>query len=97
MERTRICAVVLAFTPVFAAQAMAETEQPVTREEVKADLAEAMRTGNMLAGEDGKLLNEVYPNNYPAPPEAPAKTRDQVRAELEADTVRYTFEGYLLP
>ena len=81
MVRTRISAVVFALTSVFAAQAMAATDAPVTREQVKAELAEAVRTGNMLAGESSATLREIYPHNYPAQP-ASTVTRAQVKAEL---------------
>ncbi|HEY5580195.1 MAG TPA: DUF4148 domain-containing protein [Rhodoferax sp.] len=37
----------------------------VTREQVKAELAEAVRTGDIMAGEESGLkLNELYPNRY---------------------------------
>ncbi|OHC71972.1 MAG: hypothetical protein A3H24_03795 [Rhodoferax sp. RIFCSPLOWO2_12_FULL_60_11] len=39
----------------------------VTREQVKAELAEAIRTGDMPAhGEESRKLNELYPHLYPA-------------------------------
>lgn len=39
----------------------------VTREQVKAELAEAIRTGDLMAdGESGRKLNEVFPNRDPA-------------------------------
>jgi hypothetical protein len=40
--------------------------QAKTREQVKAELAEAQRTGDIIAdGESGKKLNELYPSRYP--------------------------------
>jgi hypothetical protein len=55
----------------------------VTREQVRAELAEAMRTGDMLAGgESGLRLNELSPGRYPARQAVSGKTREQVRAEL---------------
>ena len=47
----------MAGTPAFAG---------TTREQVKAELAEAIRTGDIMAGGESNLkLNEVYPNRYP--------------------------------
>lgn len=55
-----------------------------TREQVRAELAEAQQTGDLPAGGyfGGMKLNEVYPNRYPRVATAPGKTREQVRAEL---------------
>ena len=47
----------MAGTPVFAG---------VTRKQVKAELAEAIRTGDIMAGGESSLkLNELHPNRYP--------------------------------
>jgi methyl coenzyme M reductase gamma subunit len=60
----------------------------VTREEVKAELAQAIRTGDMPApGNRGLMLNELYPNRYPAKQVQASLTREQVKAEL-AQAVR---------
>lgn len=54
-----------------------------TRAEVKAELAEAIRNGDMIAdGATGAKYNELYPNRYPQPVTAQGKTREEVRAEL---------------
>lgn len=54
-----------------------------TRDQVRAELVEAQRTGDILAqGNSGKLLNELYPAQYPAKAVAQGKTREQVLAEL---------------
>ena len=54
-----------------------------TREEVRAELIEAQRIGDIMAdGETGKKLNELYPHRYPAVPAGPGLTRAQVMAEL---------------
>lgn len=55
----------------------------VTREQVKAELAEAVRTGDIMAGGElsGKL-NELYPNQYPAKQAKTSLTRAQVKTEL---------------
>lgn len=67
-------------------QAIAETG--ITRQQVKAELAEAIRTGNILApGDSGYKLNELYPDKYPAALKLDQTTRIQVKAEL-AEAVR---------
>ena len=55
----------------------------VTREQVKAELAAAVRSGDIMAdGETGLKLNELYPDRYPAKPVLAGLTREQVKAEL---------------
>jgi hypothetical protein len=55
-----------------------------TREQVRTELMEAIRTGNLPANdESGRMRNEVNPSAYPPKVEAPCKTREQVRAELD--------------
>jgi len=63
---------------------MAQTPTGKTREQVRAELMEAVRTGNIPCNDDsGRLMREVYPSNYPQTPAAEAKTREQVQAELQ--------------
>lgn len=50
-------------------------------------ISEAVRTGNMLAGDGDKTLNEIFPQNYAAQAEAPSKTRAQVIVELKASRI----------
>jgi len=51
-------------------------------------LTEAIRTGNVLAnGDSGLLLNEQFPNRYPAVAVAAGKSREQVKAET-AEAIR---------
>ena len=51
---------------IYPADAVAQAST-VTRAEVKAELAEAIRTGDIVAeGDSGKKLNELYPNRYRA-------------------------------
>ena len=55
----------------------------VTREQVKAELAQAIRTGDMPAnGEQSRKLNELYPSRYPAKQVQASLTPEQVKAEL---------------
>jgi Domain of unknown function (DUF4148) len=66
-----------------AAAGTALSQGALTREQVRAELAEAIRTGDIVSnGEAGQKLNEVYPGRYPAKPVVQGKTRAQVRAEL---------------
>lgn len=62
-----------------------------TRAEVIAEMAEAKRTGNVMASTQVAIdfgnttpakLNEIFPSRYPAVAHAPAKTRAEVRTEL---------------
>lgn len=81
--RTTLAALLIATIGVPAAQAQAET----TRQQVRAELAEAIRSGNVPAsGEAGLLLNELNPQRYARPAAAPGRTRDEVRAELAEAT-----------
>ena len=60
----------------------AQPATPVTRAQVLAELVEAQRTGDIMDGRTGKMLNELHPNLYPAKAAAPGLTRAQVLAEL---------------
>jgi hypothetical protein len=70
----------------------ADVVQGKTRDQVRAELAEAQRTGDIAASKDvrgdefaygaGRTLNELFPASYPAKPAATGKTRAQVLAEL---------------
>jgi hypothetical protein len=63
--------------------AWAQDSGPKTREQVRAELLEAQRTGDIMAdGETGKKLNEVFPNAFPAKSSTAGLTREQVKAEL---------------
>ena len=66
-------------------QALAQAK---TRDEVKAEFAEARRTGNLLApGEAGVPLNQLFPNLYPSVPPVVGKTKEEAKREL-ADAIR---------
>ncbi|NIC42849.1 DUF4148 domain-containing protein [Aquabacterium sp. A08] len=103
MNRTAYSALALTVAALLTGPALAQ-DAPVgkTRAQVKAELAEAVRTGNVMAdGETGRLMNEVYPDRYPlaaatakpaqtlavVAPATGGKTRAQVKAEL-AEAVR---------
>jgi Domain of unknown function (DUF4148) len=54
-----------------------------TRDEVKAELIHAIRTGDIMHhGEISGKLNELFPSQYPATAVVPGKSREQVKAEL---------------
>lgn len=59
----------------------------LTREQVKAELAEAVRNGDMIVGEQGRTEYERAPHRFPARVVVVGKTRDQVMAEL-AEAIR---------
>lgn len=70
-----------------AGQAVAQTQDPSavpkTRAEVQAELLEAQRTGNIVSwDEQGLMLNQMYPQNYPPKPAGQGLSREQVMAEL---------------
>jgi len=88
MTRTHTYTIALALASLVTGPAMAASKDvPVTREQIKAELAEATRTGNLISGESGLKLNEQFPQNYPGQHNAPDKTREQVKAEL-AEAIR---------
>ena len=67
----------------------------ITREQVKAELREAIRTGDIIEGEAGLTRYERNPSAYPARPVVAGKTRDQVKAELrEAIRTGDIVDGY---
>lgn len=83
MTRTHNTALALALSALFAGQAMAAgTAAPLTRDQVKAELAEAVRTGNVVTGESSDRLNEQFPQLYPQQQASSTVTRAQVQAEL---------------
>jgi len=62
----------------------AHAQSAKTREEVRNELLEAQRNGDVLApGESGLTLRELHPQRYGVAP-TPAKTRAQVTAEFAA-------------
>lgn len=81
MTRTQFSAIALVFSTVFASQVMAADNGPITRAQVKSELADAIQAGNMILDEGGQLYREAFPNNYAAK-QVEAKSRTEVRAEL---------------
>ena len=111
MKRTQISAIAIAFSTLFAGQAMAAdvhvhngayevvTEsgrlakdvfssnypapkvESLTRAQVRAELAEAIASGNVIVSESGQRANEVFSANY-SQDSVVGKSRDEVRQEL---------------
>ena len=83
MNRSTVfAAVALTVATLAAAPAWAQ-DAGKTREQVKAELAEAQRTGDFIADfETGRKAYEIWPDQYPLHPTFKGKTRDQVKAEL---------------
>ncbi|MDP1685855.1 DUF4148 domain-containing protein [Hydrogenophaga sp.] len=66
-----------------AAPSVEVVAQGKTRAEVKAELAEAIRNGDLIAdGQTGARFKDLNPSRYPAEATFQAKSRDDVRAEL---------------
>ena len=68
MNRKYLTTLTLALAALAAGNALAaDAAAPKTRDQVRAELAEAQRTGDIVAnGNSGKKLNELYPSQYPA-------------------------------
>jgi ribosomal protein L30E len=62
--------------------ACAHAQEGKTRQQVRAELAEALRTGDIVSGEGGLTLRQQFPAQYPQAPAQMGKSREQVRAEL---------------
>ena len=84
MNRNLLSALSLSLAALVAGNAFAaDASAPKTRDQVRAELLEAQRTGNIVAqGNSGKMLNELYPNQYPAKAAVQGYTREQVLADL---------------
>lgn len=89
MNRQIVSAIALAVAALSAGQALAQDATPKTREQVRAELAEAIRNGDMVAdGQTGATYRDLFPGRYPAETTlAQGKTRADVKAEL-AEAVR---------
>lgn len=82
MNRKHITAIAAALIALSTTQVFA-ADGPKTRDQVKAELAEAVRTGNVPAdNESGLMLNQVRPDLYPSQERSVGKTRAEVKAEL---------------
>ena len=83
MNISRIVAAALLLSTLGVAAHAQSSETGLTRDQVRAELAQAQRQGDLpAAGDLGRTLREVSPDRYPAPQAAAGLTRAQVRAEL---------------
>jgi hypothetical protein len=81
--RLRTTASILVLAVAAGSVVAQDAAAPKTREQVRAELLEAQRTGDvMVDGETGRKLNELYPSKFPASATAQSRTRTEVRAEL---------------
>jgi hypothetical protein len=81
MNRTLTTAIALALTTLAAGNALAAEPVGKTRAEVRAELVQAQRTGDIVDSE-GQKLNALFPGQYPAQAQAAGKTRAEVQIEL---------------
>jgi uridine phosphorylase len=83
MTRPYAFATAFSFATLLAGQAMAaNSDTPMTRAQVKAELAEAIQAGNVVVGESSVRLNEAYPHHYATQSNVAGKSRQEVKAEL---------------
>lgn len=83
MKSARLSSIALAAT-LAAGHAAATEPTGLSREQVRAELAEAIRTGDIVIdGETGLKARELTPQLYPSQPATAQKTRAQVQAELK--------------
>lgn len=89
MNRKYIAALTMAAATLSAGQVFAaDASTSKTREQVQTELAEAIRTGEILAdAETGRKASEVNPTLYPAKATVQGKTRQEVKADL-AEAIR---------
>jgi hypothetical protein len=82
MKNVRTSLIALTLT-LAAGSVFAADMTPKTREQVRAELAQAQRDGSLIAdGQTGATFRDLFPGSYMQPAAASSKTRDQVRAEL---------------
>jgi hypothetical protein len=82
MNRTiRHSAVAFALSALFIG---AQAQSGKTTEQVRSELAEAIRSGDIISGESGLTLREQFPNRYPPIAKPAGLSRAQVQAELGA-------------
>lgn len=87
MNRSTSLSLIAIAAALIAGPALADTSGK-TRDQVQAELAQAVRTGNIVAvGEDSLTLNQQFPGLYPQQIAKAGKTGEQAQAEL-AQAVR---------
>ncbi|MEP6940900.1 MAG: DUF4148 domain-containing protein [Rudaea sp.] len=81
MNSIRIASSLLVLSTLCAGVAHAQTS--ITREQVKAEFAQARRDGNLVPAGEGVTLRQMHPERYASAPEAAARTRAEVKAEYQ--------------
>ncbi len=94
MKRTQISAIAIVFSTLLATQAIAADNAPLTREQVKAELVQAVNSGDVVVTESGLLAKDVFSSNFPMP-QVESLTREQVRAELADAIENGLFEQHI--
>lgn len=93
MNRQIVSAVALAVAALSAGHALADDAAPKTREQVRAELMEAIRTGDIQGdGQTGQKLNELFPHRYA---QNAVVAQGKTRAEVKAETAEALRNGDL--
>lgn len=84
MKSARVSLIALALTTASVGAAFAaDASAPKTRDQVRAELAEAQRNGTLIAdGQTSATFRDLNPGRYMTMPTTSMKTRAEVRAEL---------------
>lgn len=83
MKNVRNSVIALALTAIAAGSVFAADMTAKTRDQVRAELAQAQRNGTLIAdGQTGATFRDLFPGSYMQPAASSSKTRDQVRADL---------------
>jgi hypothetical protein len=83
MKNVRNSVIALALTAIAAGSVFAADMTPKTRDQVRAELAQAQRDGSLIAdGQTGATFRDLFPGQYMQPAASFTTSRDQVRAEL---------------
>ena len=81
MNKQRLLTLSLILAGAFGA---AHADDGLTREQVRAELAQAVASGSLEVGETGRTQREIEPGRYPQAPVVAGLTRGDVRRELTA-------------
>ncbi|MDM7941669.1 MAG: DUF4148 domain-containing protein [Hydrogenophaga sp.] len=83
MKNLRHSVIALTLTTLCAGSVFAADMTPRTRDQVRAELAQAQRDGSLIAdGQTGLSFRQLFPGRYAQPAAMSSISRDQVRAEL---------------
>ena len=85
MKSQRLSLIALAIASTLSAGHALASDAPKTREQVRAELAQAQRAGTLIAdGQTGATFRDLAPHRYATAVTVQGKTRADVRAEYEA-------------